>query len=282
MKKYQHLAYWIIIIISIINYTFSSCTNPDKSIEQAKKAFAKDSSEASFSYKMMPEDTLDNQKNSLSLKEDSIRISLRLEQSQIKKKKLNAAGIYSYFYRDTFYIYDENKLLIAKKYFKPPPDNPNVNNVIEQRYWVEQSKLEGKLYVSLYIGDATPLKSYLINLTTNQIILENENYQTYLGSSSNKYYHLFETGTAASVRTFAIFNSDNELLKENGYYASVQDENQLKWSGNKLYYYDDYQKGTILPNNLPELKQQEVFVQKYYWINENDSTAKEFAVAFME
>lgn len=228
------------------------------------------------------EDTSDVERKKLIVKEDTIKSKLRLQESKLKRNKLEAIGIYSYFYRDTFYIYDENESLIAKRYFESSTNNPNINNVIESMYWIEQSKIEGNLYISLYIGDATPLKSYLINSQTNQIIVENDNYQTYLGSSSNEYYHLFETGTAASVRSFAIFNSENELLKSGGYYASVKDENQLKWIGNKIYYYDDYRKGTVLPKNLPKLKVQEVYVQKYYWTNEMDSITNEFFVAFME
>lgn len=283
MKKYQNMSNWISIILFIIIWTFSSCTNHSETVKNSKVTVLKDTSEIIDNKKIIIQDTLANGNNNLIVKEDSVRISLRQQESQLKRNKLKANGIYSYFYCDTFYIYNDNGLLIAKRHFESSTNNPNLNNnIIERNYWIEQSKLDSNLYVSLYIGGATPFKSYLIDLKTNQIIIENEDYQTYLGSSLNKNYHLFETGTGASLRSFAIFNSKNELLKKSSYYTGVSDTNQLKWKSNKFYYYYDYKKGSVLPKDLPELKMQEIYVQKYYWTNNKDSITNDFSVAFVE
>lgn len=282
MNKYQNMSSSIIIILILIIWTFSACNFSDKKHENNKKVIIEDTTNTKNDKATFWKDTSDTENNKTIVLEDTTGLFLRSKESKLKRDKLRAIGIHSYFYRDTFYIYADTELLIAKKYFKPSINNPDINKVIETMYWIEQDKIEGNEYISLYVGDATPYKSYLIDLQTNRIIIENDNYQTYLGSSSNKNYHLFETGTAASVRSFAIFNADNELLKRGGYYTSLNDKNQLKWIDNKVYYYDDYRQGTVLPNNLPKLKVQEVYVQKYYWTNERDSITNEFFVAFME
>ncbi len=190
--------------------------------------------------------------------------------------QLSEEDIYSYYNRDTFYIYDKNNNFIKKQHLNRSRYNP-------KHFSVEQVQYKKYLFVSIYAGDATPYRSYLIDLRKNKIIVENQDYQTYLGSSNNNFYHAFEGGTAASERELAIFNSNNELIKSTNYFPEIRDTNALKWFGNKICYYSDVKEKTHLPDSLPNLKEYyHKYVQKYYWSNNKDSAVYEFKKAFIE
>jgi len=196
------------------------------------------------------------------------------------RKQLKSKGINSYFHQDTFFIYTISDSLIAKRYLVPSLLNPDFNNLIDTAYSVEQQVNKDYLYISLYVGDALPYKAYLIDLQTNKIIVENNSYQFYLGTSANKLYHLFETGTSGSVRGIAVYDSNNELLKETLYYASIK--NQLIWLGNEFYYYSDIDEKFSNKRSSWSPKTSLINVQKYLWKDNKTFPLNEFTEAFME
>jgi len=148
----------------------------------------------------------------------------------------------------------------------------------------EQSKISsGKLDTTIgNVGMESQLSKKDKRLDINDTCESCEGYMAPLGNSSNGKYKAYEYGTSACGRGFQIYTTDNKLVKESGYYSCVEDKNQLKWIGNKIYYYIDCNKSTSLPKDLPKLKEQEIYVQKYYWTNGKDSIANEFTVAGVE
>ena len=194
----------------------------------------------------------------------------------LNKKKVNA-----YIDKDTLYVISISDSLKIKRYLKLYKNHLGV----EMKYAIEQERREGYLFVSLYYyGDATPFKSFLVNLKLKSIIIENEFYQDYLGCSDNGIYHLFEGGTSASAKDFAIFSSDNKLLLESSYYLMVNDTYQLKWTGNKVYYYSNPQKGNMPPPNGNQDSNglYLIYVQKYMWEENHNYILNEFTEAFIE
>ena len=141
----------------------------------------------------------------------------------------------------------------------------------------------GKLDTALgNVGMESQLSKKNKGLDINDTCENCEGYMAPLGNSSNGKYKAYEYGTSACGRGFQIYDSDNKVVKESGYYSCVDDKNQLKWIGNKMYYYNDCDPKYSLPKNLPKLKEQQQYVQKYYWTNGKDSLTNEFTVAGVE
>ena len=86
----------------------------------------------------------------------------------------------SYFNQDTFYIICNVDSLIIKQYFKLPENNPGLINKVDEIYIVEQKNKENYLFVSIYLGDATPYKSYLIDFKLKKNIIETDFYQWFI------------------------------------------------------------------------------------------------------
>jgi hypothetical protein len=253
MNKYQKMANLKVIVQIIVVWTFLSCNQTINKDESSKLAITENTAE-----------------NIIQSNDKSNQI----------KKQLKAKGINSYYQQDTLYIYTIDDTLIAKKYLAPSLLNPDFNSIIDTSYSIEQQITKDYLYTCLYAGDATPYRAYLIDLQTKKIIVENNSYQFYLGTSANGLYHLFETGTSGSVRVIAVYNSNNELLKETGYYASI--ENQLKWLGNEFYYYSDIDERFSNKRSSWSSKTSLITVQKFLWKDNKTIPLNEFAEAFIE
>ncbi len=200
---------------------------------------------------------------------NSITKSLQIHDQLAKK------GINSYYSLDTFFIIDKNNKLISKQYlpFKG----------LETNYSVEQFQDHKYLFLVLRFNeDVTSLRFYLIDLNNRKLIINQDRGCTgYVGSSEDNRYHAFEYGSSCG-REFLIFNSGNKFIKEGGYPGCLNNKSGCGWIGNKFYYFSDCEKGAILPKNLPPLKEQEIYMQKYFWTNGKDSATNEFIVNFVE
>jgi len=205
-----------------------------------------------------------------------------------KSNKIHLAlikkGIYSYLKLDTFYILDNFGHEILKVHLVAPNKYPDFYKLADTTYFVKQIQYPKYLFVVLEDSNsAISFDFFLVDTMTKKLLVHDHDFYGYFGSSENGEYHAFELGTSACQRVFAIFDSNNKLLKEGGYYSCTDDTTQLNWIGNKIFYYD-----TCSNNNIPltlknkKLKEQEVIAQKYFWTNGKDSITKDFKVVFVE
>jgi hypothetical protein len=208
--------------------------------------------------------------------------------ADLKSNKIHLAlmkkGIYSYLKHDTFYIHDNADQEILKVHLIPPQKYPDLYKLADTTYFVKQIQYPKYLFIVLQDSNsAASFDFFLIDTMTKKVLVQDHTFYGYFGSSENGDYHAFEFGTSACRRTFAIYDSNNKLLKEAGYYSCTDDTAQLKWIGNKIFYYD-----TCSDKNIPldiknkKLKEQEVIAQKYFWTNGKDSITKDYNVVFIE
>ena len=195
-------------------------------------------------------------------------------------KKTIIRGNYSHLTNDTLYIADKKGVTILKYYLQCQVQNMNGIDVDINILDIEESIHDNYLYISMYAGDALPYKAILADLKQHKIIVENDRYQYYLGYSANGLYHLFEGGSSGSVGDIAVYNSNNELLKETGYYTSIA--NQLKWLGNEFYYYSDIDEEFSNERSVWSPITSLIKVQKFLWKENETFPLNEFTQAFME
>ena len=209
--------------------------------------------------------------------------SLKLDKSELIQKALIKKGIYSYYHNDTFYVNLSKNKRLAKIYIKPPKSWPDLNRQLDTFYNISQNR-DKDIFVSHLImpSEIGSIDIVVVDLKTNKIIVEQEGYTSYLGSSSDRRYHAFETGSSACGRGFAIYDSNKNLIKQAGYYSCIDDKNQLTWIENKIYYYGDCLKDAKIPDNMPGLKEPEQYVQKFYIVDGIDSITNDFAIASVE
>ena len=202
------------------------------------------------------------------------------------RKSLIKEKIYSYLSADTLLIFDENNIEITRVKLPSYGSLKDFYLKLDTNYTIEQKKSDNRLLITIGMprSESDPSNFVLVDLRTKKVILNltADFSDSYYGTSADGKYHIIESGTSACGRGFTIFDSNGNIVKNGGYYSCINDNGQLTWLGNKFYYYNDCDKSFSLPKDLPSLKEQEVYVQKYYWSNGKDSIVNEFSVAGVE
>lgn len=207
-----------------------------------------------------------------------------------KKIKIREAliknGIHSYVGNDTLYIFHNSTSEIAR--CKLSPENSlEFYRQLDTCYTIKQQQEGSRLVIIIGMpgSESNPSNFVIVDLESNTVILNIGAYKTdtYIGSSEDGEFHAIEYGARACGRGLAIYNSKSIRVNDTGYYGCVQQgKNQLKWVGNRISYYKDLTEKAVLPKNMPKLRENEIYVQKYYWQNGEEMATDDFAVAVVE
>lgn len=221
--------------------------------------------------------------NSMTPKNASIPLSIEDKRNKIRESLIKK-GVFSFISVDTLFIYQDGEKELAR--FRLPKYG-NIENFyleLDTSYSINQEKIKNGILLivrKLCDGEADPSNFVIYNTVRNKIVLNIPACYVnhYWGCSENCNYFIIESGTSACSRGFTIYDTNSLEVKQSPYNSCVNDSNQLKWNGNKFYYYLNCTDKSNIPAKMRKLKDNEVYAQKYYWVNGKDSLTNEFVIA---